>query len=138
MHQFPFYLHQARVLPFGHKPSIGGEKYAEEPKVEQIHLRGQLVSVLPHAGVHLLFFSATLLFIWTTGGIGLTGQKDTVSVRMTRRFLQLRFLLSILLIRGFFLFSPIVLLLMMLLSLLLILFQGMYYWTTLLRSSSEI
>lgn len=85
----------------------------------------------------LLFFSATLLFIWTTGGIGLTGQKDTVSVRMTRRFLQLRLLLTCLLIGSFFILPPLLLLLVMLLTLLLILFQGIYYWTTLLRPSSE-
>lgn len=85
----------------------------------------------------LLFFSATLLFIWTTGGIGLTGQKDTVSVRMTRRFLQLRLLLKCLFIGSFFILPPLFLLLVMLLSLLLILFQGIYYWTTFLRPSSE-
>lgn len=85
----------------------------------------------------LLFFSATLLFIWTTAGIGLTGQKDTVSVQMTIRFLQLRLLLTCLIIGSFFILPPLLLLLVMLLTLLLILLQGMYYWTSLLHPSSE-
>ena len=86
----------------------------------------------------LLLLIGVLLFLLTTGGSGIVGKKNELSRRMTKHFLQLRFLMGLVLLAGYWMIDSVYLFVSMtLFALLVVLLQGMYYWVRYLKSHSQ-